>query len=231
MSTEQIRIPARAYPPAVVALFSLNLSYLLQGGVSLRTALDLLQRAESSPRFKRLINDLSVAVNTGSMMSSAMQNHSGAFGHVSIALVEAAEHDGTLGSAFNEIASLINQEAESQDRLRNAMAYPLLLGIAVLLTLVFMIAYLTPAVKPLLMSVGAAPGLITYALFWLAEEGATVAVLLALFPSVLAAFFVFAKFSHALRLRWHRYLFRYGLWVMLDEIFVMRDCVELSLDC
>lgn len=219
-----LSFPVAAFPAAVVALFSINLSYLLQGGVSLRAALELLQRSEPSSRFKRLIIDLGNSVNGGSMLSMAMRNHPTAFGDVTIALVEAAERDGTLGGTFNDIAHLINKEAESRDRMRNAMAYPLLLSIAVLLTLMFMITYLTPAVKPLLVSVGEMPGLTTQALFWLAEERIFVAMVFTLFPGLVFLLFILAKFSADVRIHWHRY--QLLIWIVGD---VRRDILYARL--
>ncbi|MEE9336189.1 MAG: type II secretion system F family protein [Granulosicoccaceae bacterium] len=212
-------------PPAVLALFAVNLSYLLQGGMPLQAALTLLTRSESSTRFRQLIDQLSKSVQAGSMLSAAMRKHLNVFGEVSIALVEAAERDGTLGRSFIDIAELINREAASRDQLRNAMAYPLLLCIAVLITLVFMIAYLTPAVKPLLMSVGATPGLITQALFWLADDMAVAAASLALLPGLMCVFFVLSKFNVAARFYWHRCLL--SVWMVGDarrDILYARLC-------
>ena len=169
-------------PPAALALFSINLSYLLKGGVSLPTALALLKRSETSVHLKRLADDIAQSVQAGSMLSAAMRGHPRVFSEVSVALVEAAERDGSLARSFKDIANLINMGTASRERLRNAMAYPLLLSIAVLLTLMFMIVYLTPAVKPLLMSVGATPGLTTQVLFWLEDKGAIAAGLLLMLP-------------------------------------------------
>lgn len=219
-----LRFQLVSIPPAALALFALNLSYLLQGGVSLQSALVLLKKSESSVVFKRLIDEISNAVQAGSMLSAAMRKHSIVFGEVAIALVKAAERDGTLARSFKDIADLINREAETRDRLHNAMAYPLLLCIAVLLTLVFMIAYLTPAVKPLLIAVGATPGFTTQALFLLAEDGAIAAALLALVPGLICIFYVLAQFSIVVRHQWHRYLMR--LWMVGD---VRRDILYARL--
>ena len=219
-----LRFQLASIPPAVLALFAINFSYLLQGGVSLQSALILLKNSESSVSFKRLIDEICNAVQAGSMLSVAMRNHSRVFGEVAIALVEAAERDGTLGCSFKDIADLINREAETRDRLHNAMAYPLLLCIAVSLTLVFMIVYLTPAVEPMLMSVGAIPGFTTQALFWLADDGAIAAALLALVPGLICSFFVLAKFSIVARYQWHRCLLL--LWIVGD---VRRDILHARL--
>ena len=211
-------------PQAALALFSINLSYLLNGGVPLQAALKLLKRSESCLNLRRFIDDTSQSVQAGHMLSTAMRSRSKVFSDVSIALVEAAERDGTLGNSFRDIANLINAEAASRDRLLGAMAYPLMLGIAVLITLVFMIAYLTPAIKPLLLSIGVRPSLTTQVLFWLASEGAFVAGLLALLPTLLGAFFFIAKFNRAVRFYWHRNLLL--VWILGD---VNRDVIYARL--
>ena len=212
-------------PPAVLGLFSVNLSYLLQGGVPLRAALRLLARSETSPPLKQFISDVDQSIKAGSMLSAAMRGQSNVFSEVSIALVESAERDGTLGKSFKDIAGLINKEAASRDRLRNAMAYPLLLGFAVLFTLMFMITYLTPTVKPLLMSVGATPGLATQILFWLSGEGAFASSLLALLAGLLCMFYLLANVSASVRFHWHRYLL--SIWIVGDvrrDILYARMC-------
>ncbi len=217
-------LPFASIPPDVVALFAMNFSYLLRGGVSLQSALSLLKNTESSIYFKRLIGEISQSVQAGSMLSSAMRHHSRVFGDAAIALVEAAERDGTLGHSFKDIADLIHREMEARDRLHNAMAYPLLLCVAVLLTVVFMVAYLTPAIQPMLISLGATPGLITQVLFWLADDGAITAVLLALVSGFIFSFFVLAKFSVVVRYQWHRCLVL--LWILGD---VRRDILYARL--
>ncbi len=209
---------------AALASFSINLSYLLSGGVSLPAALTLLKQSEPSSQLNQLIDDICQAVQSGSMLSAAMGNHASVFSEVSIALVTAAEHDGTLADSFREIANLINKEAVSRDRMRNAMAYPLLLSVAVILTLVFMIAYLTPAVKPLLLSVGATPGPTTQVLFWLASEGAIAVGLLMVLPIWIGVFYLLSHFNASVRYHWHRHLLL--IWIVGD---VRRDILYARL--
>jgi|GEM_PF-5834939 len=203
-----------AYPAATLSLFALNLSYLLRAGLPLSESLSLMINIERSSRFRAVIKELRRSVHGGSSLSRAMRQQPTVFTHVSAALVEAAERHGDLDNAFSHIAQLITLDAQSKETLRSALAYPIILCVAVVATLLFMMAYLIPVLEPLLQSMGVEPSLITRSLFWLSTHGGVVSrLVIMLFAIVLFIVFV-SIWVVSVRLWLHRVVLQ--CWIIGD---------------
>ncbi len=205
-------LPQRRVSETAFAQFSINLSYLLKAGMPVHAALRHLIRVGGPRNIIALINEFDEAIQSGQSLSAAMSDHPTVVSGVAISLVESAERDGALGSAFEDIAKLINQKLENKARLHNALVYPIVLAVVVGLTLVFLLAVLVPSVKPLMLSTGVTPGSVSLFMFWLAEKGAVIVPILAVVSLVLILFFVLYLLNSQIRQLWHGCLLR--IWMI-----------------
>lgn len=190
------------------AQLSSNLSYLLKAGMPVHAALRLLIRIGGPKNMIALITDFDEAIQSGLSLSAAMSEHTTVVSSVAVSLVESAERDGSLGRAFEDIAQLTNQKIENRARLHNALVYPFILAVVVGLTLVFLIVVLVPSVKPLMLSTGVTPGVVSLFLFWLADRSAEIMLVVLLASLLIATFILLYQFNSNAKKQWHGFLLR-----------------------
>lgn len=117
-----------------------QLSIMIETGVTLPEALDCIAHQSSNPRMKRLMQDISQQVQSGSDFSSALARHPRSFPVLFIALIRAGEKSGMLPKMLNRGNTYLRDEAEILRKVRGALTYPgIMFGFAVMTTLALLV--------------------------------------------------------------------------------------------
>lgn len=109
-----------------VITFSLDLSTLLDAGVTVKESLEALESRERAHSVKLLIDQLIQHITQGHSFSQALK-HSGAFPELLIATVAASERTGDLALGLKRYAQHQESLRSVRDRVVGASVYPLLL--------------------------------------------------------------------------------------------------------
>lgn len=137
------RATGRAIRPRDIALFFRQLATMLQAGIALLQAFDILARSNANPRLARLLTGLRLDVESGTALSAALRKHPLQFDRLACNLVEAGETAGKQQEMLDRLATWMEQREALKSRLRAALMYPaavLVLAAAVLtLVMVFVI--------------------------------------------------------------------------------------------
>lgn len=105
-----------------------SLATLLAAGQSLDRALGFaVEHAESVPVAKAW-SGVRQRIREGASLSEAMAKEPG-FSALAVAMVRAGEESGSLDKALNSVATHQERSAELNSRVRNALLYPVLMGI------------------------------------------------------------------------------------------------------
>jgi type IV pilus assembly protein PilC len=86
------------------AVFASKLAALVDAGVPIVRSLDLMATQQKLPMFKRALTKVSLDVNEGVALATALRQWPKVFDQLSIAMVEAGEAGGVLDEALKRLA-------------------------------------------------------------------------------------------------------------------------------
>lgn len=132
--------------PREVITFSRQLATLVESGIALLPAIELLQ-GQSGGVLARVLGEMTRDIKNGSPFSAAIAQHPEVFPPLYGRLMEVGERTGNLEAVLRQVASHIEKEQALVKRVRGAMAYP---AFMVVLAIVVVGILVTTALPPLL---------------------------------------------------------------------------------
>src|SRR5882762_2714903 len=124
-------------------LFTRQLETMLDSGLPILSALEILHTQTTQPKLKQAIDRVRSDVEQGSTLTEAMRRHPDCFPRIYVNLVFAGEEGGLLAQMLDRVATLLEYEAETDQRVRSATFYPTLivteLGLAFLVLIKFVL--------------------------------------------------------------------------------------------
>ena len=139
--------PARRFKkvtPKALQIFSRQFATLIQAGVSIVSALVILEEQTEDKNLAVVIADIREDVESGVVLSRAMGRHSKVFNRLYVAMIEAGEASGTLDRVLDRVAIQIEKETKIKRRVKSAMVYPIVVLSFATLVLVGMLLFLIP---------------------------------------------------------------------------------------
>jgi general secretion pathway protein F len=137
-----------------ITVFSRQLASLLKSGVPILTAINIIREQSENPSLKLVLYNIYNEIKNGSTFSSALEVYSNNFPLLYIAMVRTGENSGALAGALLRIADYRAKQEEMLSRLRMAMAYPILMAIVGIATVVFMLTFVMPRLMGIFSSLG-----------------------------------------------------------------------------
>ena len=124
--------------PKDVSIFSRQMATMLNAGVPLVQAMEIIANASENEKLQELINTLRADVEGGSSFSESLQKHRKHFDELYCNLVLAGEEAGVLDTILETIATYQERIQEIKGKVQKAMYYPLTvfavaIGVAALL--------------------------------------------------------------------------------------------------
>jgi type IV pilus assembly protein PilC len=119
--------------------FSRQLATLIKSGITILTALELLERQTARAAFRKVIAGLVEELRGGSSLSQALSKYPQAFSYTYCQIIKASEQTGTLEDGLNQVASYMEKRVTMKKKVTRAMAYPtfvLLMAIGVVTLLI-----------------------------------------------------------------------------------------------
>jgi len=132
--------------PQEIALFSRQMSTLLQAGLPLIDALSALIEQFEESGFKRVLFQVREKVNEGVPLADALSEHSRYFSPLYIGMVRSGEASGALALVLERLAEFLEKQAELNSKIKGALAYPLIMTFVGFGILGFLFAYVIPKV-------------------------------------------------------------------------------------
>ena len=121
-------------------LFTKKLTTMMQAGLAIVPALEMLKIQTESPAFTPVIDDLLIQINAGVPLSNAFEKYPTTFDNVYINLVKAGEASGNLDTFLERITLNLEKSIAIKKAIKSAMMYPIiLLSVAVTVVGVMMI--------------------------------------------------------------------------------------------
>lgn len=130
-----------------------ELGVMLNAGVPLAKALDMLIHSETTP-YKHVLGMSRDKVRDGASLSEAFFDSFKNIGEFEIAIIKAGEHSGQLGSMLDSLATFMTEEECLRQRTKNAFVYPLVILVAGILVASLMLGFLVPRTGEMLVTYG-----------------------------------------------------------------------------
>ncbi len=129
-----------------MAAYCRQLATLLDVGIPLLRSLQILGERSSSPRLRRVSQDLARRVEEGQPLSTAMLSHQHVFSSTFVGVVRTGEAGGILEGSLRRLADMLERRAILRRRVIGAMLYPAVALLVELAVIVIILVYGLPRI-------------------------------------------------------------------------------------
>jgi type IV pilus assembly protein PilC len=137
-----------------LAVFSRQFATMINSGLSLLRALNILSEQTENESLKEAIKGLRDDVERGSSLSAAMSKHPKVFNKLFVSMVRAGETGGQLDTVLVRVADTFEADYKLRQKVKSAMTYPVVVaGIAVIL-LSIMLMFVVPTFAKMFVDLG-----------------------------------------------------------------------------
>lgn len=117
--------------PEELTTFTRQLATLLQAGLPLLRALEVMSRQEKNLRFKAVLEQIADQVKSGNSFSDGLSQHPKIFDRLFINMVRAGEAGGVLDTVLSRLAGFMENSMRTKKKVKSAMVYPIVVvGVA-----------------------------------------------------------------------------------------------------
>ncbi len=137
-----------------ITTFSRQLSSLLKSGVPILTAINIIAEQSENVNLKAVLLDIYNVIKNGGTFSAALETYPKYFSVLYIAMVRTGENSGQLAASLLRIADYRAKQEELLSRFRMAMAYPILMALVGVGTVIFMLTFVMPRLMGIFSNMG-----------------------------------------------------------------------------
>lgn len=125
-------------------VFTRQLATMIDAGVALLRALQIIQKQEKDTPLKRITADLCESVEGGSTFAESLAQHPKVFDKLYINMVKAGEIGGVLQITLVRLAEFIEKAEKIKTKVKGAMMYPLVVMIMAIGILIVLMVKIVP---------------------------------------------------------------------------------------
>lgn len=122
---------------------------LIDGGVNISESIISTGQKIKNPFFRQKIEELSLFVESWDPLSKSMKKIPQIFDSWEIAIIEAGEQTWTLTNSLFKLSDELKKTYALTQKVKSALTYPMIIFIFLLLSVIIVLAYVIPAIKPL----------------------------------------------------------------------------------
>ena len=140
---KEITLFNNAFSNKIKEDFYTELGVLLKAGVSLKVALELIEKSQKKKPNKEILNTMSKDIVSGQSLSDALKVHK-QFTNYEFHSIKIGEETGTLSQVVEQLGSFFARKNEQRRNLISALIYPIIILSTAILVVVFMLHYVVP---------------------------------------------------------------------------------------
>ena len=125
-------------------LFTRQLETMLESGLPILASLETLHEQTAHPELRLAIDRVRADVEQGGTLTDGLRRHPWCFPNLYANLVHAGEEGGMITSMLDRIASLLEYAEETEQRIRSATFYPLLIICELVLAFGVLVKFVLP---------------------------------------------------------------------------------------
>ncbi len=137
----EINLPFFNYVPEhQKIIFAQNLGSMINAGLSLAKALNILQKQIKNKRFKQIIESLEQNVRNGKTLSQSCSEFPDVFPKLFTSMVKAGEESGRLSQSLKIVATQLDNSYKLKKKIKGAMIYPgIIMSVMIVIGVLLMI--------------------------------------------------------------------------------------------
>src|SRR5881296_2742251 len=188
-----IRIPGLGgkVKPKVLTTFTRQLATLVDAGLPLLRGLRVLERQEKNPNLKKIIDDLSLAIEGGSTFSEGLAQHPKVFNRLYVNMVKAGELGGVLEVVLNRLSEFMEKAQKIRGKVKAAMFYPCAVIFVAVTILTILMVFVIPRFEQIFKEMLEGQGLPAFTQFVLSVSRAVAGHFVISLISLVVAFIAF----------------------------------------
>ncbi len=137
-----------------IVVFTRQLTTLIESGIPLVQALEILYDQVKTPYFKQVIFSIFNDIKEGTSFNGALSKYPRVFSEFYINMVRAGETSGQLPGILERISSYIEDALSLQRKIRSSLAYPAIVVVMAIGITAFLILKVIPTFKGIFSSLG-----------------------------------------------------------------------------
>jgi general secretion pathway protein F len=131
-------------PRRTIVLFSRQLADLLESGMTVRRALQVVAEQTPNAAFKRIVKEVLERVNKGDSLSKALGGRPDLFPAIFVSLIKTGEESGTLAEVLRRLADYLEGDEEMKRNIKNSLVYPAFVLAVGVISVVVLLALVVP---------------------------------------------------------------------------------------
>ncbi len=125
-------------------LFTKNLGAMIDAGMPLSRALDILMRQTKNAKFKKILQTIHEEITKGNSLSEALGKFPKIFSPLMISMVRVGEESGNLSESLRVVGVQLNNSYTLRKKVKGAMMYPTVVMAAMVIIGILMFMYVVP---------------------------------------------------------------------------------------
>ncbi len=137
-----------------VATFTRQFGVILEAGVPIVKALEILEQQQKNPYFKKILQDIKKKVETGSTLSEAFAEYPKVFNNLYIQMIKSGESSGNLDLVLKRLADYLERIMSLKGKIKHAMVYPSVVVIVTIAVISIIMLFVIPKFAEIYKSAG-----------------------------------------------------------------------------
>lgn len=212
-----------------LVVFSRQLATMVDSGIPLVQALDVLAEQIEKSNFKGVVGKLRDDIETGSSLSEALTRHPKIFSTLFVNMVRAGESSGMLDDILERLADYLEKTSALQRKVKSAFIYPSLIIIMAIVITSILIFKVVPTFKGIFEGLGGELPLITQILIAFSDFARRTAPFL--LGGIFLVVFIFGRYirTEKGRVRLDKTMLRFPIiGILLRKVAIARFARTLS---
>jgi type IV pilus assembly protein PilC len=152
-----------------IAIFCRQFVSIINAGVSVVSALEMLAEQTENKRLRKAIEDCKVSIEKGETLSSAMSQHRDVFSNLFITMVAAGEASGSLDISLRRMAEQEEKQAKLKATIKKASIYPIMVLLVSVCVIYGLLVFVVPTFESMFEQIGGSMPGITLAIIGLSN--------------------------------------------------------------
>jgi len=139
---------------ADLAALCWQLATMLEGGIPITTALDIISEDTDNAQLQSILKQISEKVKKGQPVSECISEYPKVFNRLCCAMILAGETGGNLAKAIGKLAEYFENRDKLAKKVKGAMAYPIFVLSFIIIIVIFIMAFIVPRFKKIFDQIG-----------------------------------------------------------------------------
>jgi type IV pilus assembly protein PilC len=139
---------------ADLAALCWQLATMLEGGIPITTALDIISDDTDNVQLQEILKQISEKVKKGQPVSECVSEYPKVFNRLCCAMILAGETGGNLAKSISKLAEYFENRDKLAKKVKGAMAYPIFVLSFIIIIVVFIMAFIVPRFRKIFDQIG-----------------------------------------------------------------------------